>query len=401
MSDDQESVTRGRDLGVICHRMTVKRASRAVATVDALGPMLGAGVLLALAPAAALTGTWLPFAVVLAVVVALLGSAAPAGTRTRELLPIGVAARVFAAGAVARCAGEYVLSSRPWATSLAVLVFAAGLASGVSGAALRTPRRFVTVVVLAVLAVTVLACFAIGAPENPAVPEGVAGADDATMIPAAAALLVFAFGGGARTRGTRTRAMLATTVVLLLVMFALLRQLGAGRLAASPVPLVDGLVAADAAALVPLLLAAVVLAALGVSYGALRGLSGVVVGRGRFRGAYTWCGAGAAFGAAVVLPAVTSLAVAAGCLLLGWLCAQLRVLAAGAGSGCRYSGALTVAAAAGAVLDVVLFVMLPLAALAIALGVSVLAVSAAAWRRSTMSAAAGSLDARERLQDHE
>jgi hypothetical protein len=45
--------------------------------------MLGAGVLLAPTPAAALTGSWLPLAVVLAAVVALLGAAAPAGSRTR------------------------------------------------------------------------------------------------------------------------------------------------------------------------------------------------------------------------------------------------------------------------------------------------------------------------------
>lgn len=366
-----------------------------MATVDALGPMLGAGVLLAPAPAAALTGGWLPLAVVLAAVVALLGAAAPAGARTREALPIGVPARIFAAGAVARCAGEYVLPARPWATAVAVLGLVAVLGALVSRGALRTSRRFVGVLALCVLAITVLACFAIAGPQNPPVPAGLTGSDDPAAIPAAAALLVFAFGGGPRARGTRLRSFVTMTVIALLVVFALLRQLGPGRLAVSPVPLADALSAADAAALVPLLLAAVVLAALGVSYGAVTDAVRIGAGRSRRRAGYVWLGAAAAFGAAVVLPPETSIAVAAGCLLLGWLSSHLRVLARGA----RARGAVGVprlaAAAVGALLAALLFAALPPAALAIALGVSVLAVSFAAWWRSSVSGPAGSLGARE------
>lgn len=373
-------------------------------TVDALGPVLGAGVLLVPAPAAALTGGWLPLAVVLAWLVATLGTAVggDAGTRPggsgvlpvtvpvrvlRVVRPVGVPARVFAAAAVARCAGEYVLPARFWYPTVAVLVFAGALAVAVSRTALRTPHRLATTAVLVVLAITVIACFAIGAPGNAAVPPGLSGADDAAMIPAAAALLVFAFGGGSRGRRGRMPALAVAGVVCLIVVFAVLRQLGAGRLAASPSPVGDALAAADGAALVPLLLAGVVLAALSVAYGAVTETTLLVGRRGINRTAGTWCVVTAAVVVALLLPVVTAVAVAVGCLLLEWLCRHVSVLASavararGAAASGRALVTAVVGAVSGVVLSVLLLVSLPLAAVAIAIGVAVLAVSLGAWWR--------------------
>ncbi|HEY1570526.1 MAG TPA: amino acid permease [Pseudonocardiaceae bacterium] len=265
--------------------------------VGGLGAMLGAGLFAGVAPATGLVGRWLPVALVIAAVPAVMSCCStgdqagvfpgPGGgyRYTREQLGrwpgriaggLYLAGRAAAAAALAGCFGAYLDPNHPVLPALVLL--AAVLAADTLG--LRpTPAvvRTLTVVVLVVLALVVVACFAIPPPPPTGVvpPAGTPGLDDATGLLPAAGVLFFAFlgfeqvtTGSATLRRPRVVIPVLVAVALgtyLLVAFAVLRQLGPTRLAVSAVPLRDALDAASAAPLDPVVtVAAMVATALGL-----------------------------------------------------------------------------------------------------------------------------------------
>jgi APA family basic amino acid/polyamine antiporter len=248
-----------------------------------LGAMLGAGLFAGLAPATALVGGWLPLALVIAAVPAILsccstGDQAAAfpgpggGYRyTREQLGrwpgrmaglLYLVSRGAAAAALAGCFGDYVDPAHPALPALVVLVVVV-VADAVKFRLSTALSRALTVVVLVVLALVVAACFAIPPPPpiGIALPPGTPGLNQPGELLPAAGVLFFAFLGFEHVTTTglapsRRRIVIPVLVLLalgtyLVVSFAVLRQLGPTRLAVSVVPLRDALDAADAATLDP------------------------------------------------------------------------------------------------------------------------------------------------------
>lgn len=325
---------------------------------------VGAGLFTGLAPAAGLAGPWLPPALVgaagLGLLIVLSTSDRPLETArlpVRRLgFGLGVLGRLAAAVAVAGTFGSY-LTPRSAFGALALVAV-------VTVVAVVLPRppvlvvRVAAVVVLATMAVVAMACFAIE-PVAPAV--AVDGGGSVLGVVAAAGLLTVGFlgvgplprgaavvdvplpdetgpdrgspdspvggrpddsplefGVGAAARRAWRLGVLAVFAVVLVGSLAVgagvVRQLGAARLALSPVPVVDGLAAADASALEPLVVVGVAVATGFVLWGILRGL--VVLGGGLPAVRVTVAaGAVVAVGAVAVAPS-TSL-VAAAVLLLG------------------------------------------------------------------------------------
>lgn len=267
------------------------------AVVAGFGAMVGAGLFAGLAPASALAGRWLLVATVIAAVAAFCcccSTSDQAGTfpgsgsgyrYTREQLgrwPGRVAgglylvSRAAAGAALADCFGAYVHPARPLVPSVALLV----LVVAADAVGFRLPRaatRVLTIVVLVVLALVVAACFAIPPPPPTGVPlpSGAPGTDRPDELLPAAGLLFFAFlgfervtaPGGDQAVTSRRRLRLVIPVLLLVsvgtylaVGAAVLRQLGAARLAVSAAPLRDAMDAADASALGPLVSLAAMIA---------------------------------------------------------------------------------------------------------------------------------------------
>ncbi|HEX4226361.1 MAG TPA: amino acid permease [Pseudonocardiaceae bacterium] len=271
------------------------------AVVGGLGAMLGAGVLVGLAPAAGLAGRWMLVGLAIAALAAVctacsttdLARAYPGaggGYRyARELLGrwpgrlaggVGLLGRVAAMAAVAGCFGAYVTPQRPVLGAVAALV----LAIAAEIAAVRMPvllGRVLIAVVLVTLAVVVAACFAVPAPVQVSgpLPAGLPGADNPVELLPAAGLLFFGFLGDARAEtGSRPRTKLVVPVLILIALgtclavgTALLRELGPTRMALSPDPLRDALAAANASALDPILTAGVAAATIGVLFALVGG----------------------------------------------------------------------------------------------------------------------------------
>lgn len=323
------------------------RAGTSVRVPRPAAAMLATGALAVPAPAVAEAGWWAPVALALTAVVvgltvlsvvdvtARLGPGtgyahvrAKVGVVAGRLAGVlGAGGRVVAAAAVACAAGAYALPGRP-AVAAVVLVVVAG-ASGLLGA--RTPAA-PSIVVMITLAVFAAAGLAI-APEAQvaAAAPGVPGADDPTGLLAAAGMSVLGFVGVERVAAERGRARPALLLVavllgaLFLVVSTALRQLGGPRLALSPTPLGDALVAADGAFLVAPLTIGLVVAAF-VALRALMGgtaeilrdmaASGDLPARAGGRAPLLW--AVAAAGTALALPPGFAAALAA-TLLLGHL----------------------------------------------------------------------------------
>ena len=211
------------------------------AVLSGLAAMVGAGLLVGIAPAADLAGTWLLAGLVLAAPIAL-ACGLSTSDRATPLLVLG---RSAAAAGIAAAFGRYLVPEHPVPAAVAVLAVTTALtAAGVTPT--RTLVRAGTVVVLAVLVVFVAACFAISPPVN------APGSDNPGGLPAATALLVFGFLGADRKLHTPRHRLVTIGAALLLylaVAGAALRQLGSARLALSPVPLRDALIAADASGL--------------------------------------------------------------------------------------------------------------------------------------------------------
>ncbi|MFC0070895.1 amino acid permease [Umezawaea endophytica] len=274
------------------------------ALVLGLTSTTGAGVFLGLAPAASVAGRWLLPAVVVAALAALCSAfstadqsrALPAaeggyGYIRHQLGPwparLGASAyllgRAGVAAALAGMAAAYAFPENRTLVALLVLVCAGVLAAtGVrwSGAVLL----LVGLVVFAVLALVVVTCFGVAPPPAPAAPPVDEGF---TSFMAVAAIMFVAFSGferitaplrgdpvhSVRTLRVAIPLLIALTLgVTLAVAAAARHQLGSARLALSPAPLRDALLAADGGWLVPLDQFGAVVAALPVLVPVLGGL---------------------------------------------------------------------------------------------------------------------------------
>jgi basic amino acid/polyamine antiporter, APA family len=280
---------------------------------------VGAGLFLGLAPAASLAGRWLPLAVLLGVVV---GGLAVLSTSDRPLstVPVSVRRLGFALGTLGRSAAAVALAGTvaAYLTPLVALgVVAAAAALAVAGVP-AVVVRLAAVLVAAVLLLVVVACFAI-APVAPAVPVPDGGSVPGVLL-AAGLLTVCAFGTETGPRPARLVVLAVVAVLTLAVAVAALHQLGAARLAISPAPVRAALAAADASALDPALLAAVVVGCGFALLAVLRGLPVPGVPRVRLIVA---AGVATAAGA-LLIPATAALAAAAGLLLCD---AALRAIA--------------------------------------------------------------------------
>nr|CTQ96369.1 amino acid transporter [Kibdelosporangium sp. MJ126-NF4] len=251
-----------------------------------LSAMLGAGLLVALSPAAAEAGTWLLAGVVLAFLAALC-SAFSTSDQSRRFIGMGggylysrhqlgvlpgrmagstaLVGRIVAGAAIAGTFGAYVVPQYPVVAAIVVsLVAAVADAFGVR------PSRGVTIAVLVVtivgMAMFVAVAFAIAPPPPLPVPTDIPGTDDASGVLAAAGLMFFGFLGFEHVTSSTEQEysarqlrvaipvmMVGTLAVTLAVSGAALHQLGGPRLALSPAPLMDALAAADALSLQPLM----------------------------------------------------------------------------------------------------------------------------------------------------
>ncbi|MEU6623597.1 APC family permease [Streptomyces litmocidini] len=275
------------------------------AVVIGLGSMIGAGIFVALGPAAdaAGSGAGLLCALGLAAVVAYCNAMASArlaalhpasgGTYVYGRERLGsfwgyLAGWAFVAGKTASCAamaltvGAYAWPEQAHAVAVAaVAALTAVNYRGVQKSALLT--RVIVALVLAVLACVVAVSLGAGG-------EGLAAPGDAFTtdgVLQAAGLLFFAFAGYARiaTLGEEVRdpartipravplALGLALAVYALVAVSVLTVLGPSALAASPAPLADAARAADAGWLVPLVTVGAAVAALGSLLSLILGVS--------------------------------------------------------------------------------------------------------------------------------
>ncbi len=293
------------------HDPLPRRLGLPAAVVIGVGSMLGAGVFVALAPAAGRAGAWLPLALALASLVAAANASSMAVLAARwpqsggayvygreALGPVWgyLAGVAFVVGKLASCAAmALAVGASVWPGQqrvLAVGVVVVLTALGWWGVQRTTPAMAVIVlVVLVVLGAVVVAAVA----AEP-VPHGRAGGVVSVRdVLAAAGLMFFAFAGYARvaTLGEEVRdpartvpraVAIALGVVLLTyaaVTAAVLRVLDLGTLAASSVPVVDAARAAGASGLVPPVRAAAALAATGALLALLLGVSRTVLALAR------------------------------------------------------------------------------------------------------------------------
>ncbi|MBT2443356.1 amino acid permease [Streptomyces sp. ISL-36] len=287
--------------------MTQLRRSLGVfdAVVVGLGSMVGAGIFVALGPAARAAGSWLLPALGIAAIVAYCNAMASA--RLAALYPASggtyvygrerlgpfwgyLAGWAFVVGKTASCAamaltvGAYLWPGQAHAVAVAaVVVLTAVNYAGVQKSALLT--RVVVALVLAVLALAVVASFASGSGDLGRLALGTDVSADGVLQ--AAGLLFFAFAGYARiaTLGEEVRdpartipraiplALGIALAVYAAVALCVLTVLGPRALAVSPAPLADAARAADAGWLVPVITAGAAVAALGSLLSLILGVS--------------------------------------------------------------------------------------------------------------------------------
>ncbi|KQX59210.1 MULTISPECIES: amino acid permease [unclassified Streptomyces] len=275
------------------------------AVVIGLGAMVGAGIFVALGPAAGAAGSGggLLLALGIAAVVAYCNAMASArlaavhpssgGTYVYGRERLGpfwgyLAGWAFVVGKTASCAamaltvGAYVWPGQAHAVAVAAVVALTAVNyGGVQKSALLT--RVIVALVLAVLAALVVVCLGAGW-TSPLAPGG-----ELTYggVLQAAGLLFFAFAGYARiaTLGEEVRdpartipravpvALGIALAVYVLVAVSVLTVLGPGALADSPAPLTDAARAAGAAGLVPVVAVGAAVAALGSLLSLILGVS--------------------------------------------------------------------------------------------------------------------------------
>ena len=275
------------------------------AVVIGLGSMIGAGIFVALAPAAAAGGSGLLIGLGIAAVVAYCNATSSArlaakypqsgGTYVYGRERLGdfwgyTAGWSFIVGKTASCAamaltvGYYVWPS--WAHAVAVAAVVALTAlnyTGIQKSALLT--RAIVAVVLAVLAAVVVVILGFGDTD---VSRSAVGSDvSAAGVLQAAGLLFFAFAGYARiaTLGEEVRdpartipraipiALTIALVVYGVVAVAVLAELGSDTLASTTAPLADAVAAAGFPALEPVVRIGAAVAALGSLLALVLGVS--------------------------------------------------------------------------------------------------------------------------------
>ncbi|MGK7221421.1 APC family permease [Kocuria flava] len=303
--------------------------ARRLGTVDAaligVGSMVGAGVFVVFAPAAAAAGPWLPGALLLAALVAWCNATSTAQLAARYpasggtylyaghrlgAWPAFVAGWGFVTGKTASAAAmaltfglyaaELTGADDAGARLLAVAAIA-GLTAVNLGGVSRT-ARLTRLLVLPVLAVLLALAVLLLTGQPPAATPSGAGAATAWGVLPAAGLLFFAFAGYARvaTLGEEVRdpartipravlgALAATLLLYGLLALGLLRFLGAERLADSPAPLLAAVRAAGwpegaEAAGAAVVTAAAALATLGALLALVAGISRTALAMARQR----------------------------------------------------------------------------------------------------------------------
>lgn len=281
-----------------------RRLGTGDAVVIGLGSMIGAGIFVALAPAAAAAGSWLLISLALAGLVAYCNATSSARLAARypqsggtyvygreRLGPFWgyLAGWSFVVGKTASCAamaltvGLYVWPA--YAHAIAVAAVAALTAvnyRGVQKSALLT--RIIVAAVLAVLT-GVVAAVAISGVSDPA--RLALGDARPLGVLQAAGLLFFAFAGYARiaTLGEEVRdpartipraipiALTLTLVIYAAVAVTVLSVLGPDRLASATAPLADAVRAAGAAGFEPVVRVGAAIAALGSLLSLILGVS--------------------------------------------------------------------------------------------------------------------------------
>lgn len=292
---------------------------RKLGTVDAvtigLGSMIGAGIFVALAPAAASAGSWLLVGLAVAAVVAYCNATSSArlaalypqsgGTYVYGRERLGpfwghTAGWSFVVGKTASCAamaltvGHYAWPAHAHAVAVGTVVALTAVnVFGVQKSALLT--RVIVALVLAVLATVVVAILGSGQADI----ERLALTDGASIggVLQAAGLLFFAFAGYARiaTLGEEVRdpartipraipiALGLTLVVYAGVATAVLAVLGSAALGSASAPLAEAVAAAGHPGLVPLVRVGAVVAAVGSLLALILGVSRTTLAMARDR----------------------------------------------------------------------------------------------------------------------
>ncbi|WP_393097731.1 APC family permease [Streptomyces sp. LN325] len=292
---------------------------RTLGTTDAvvvgLGAMVGAGIFVALGPAARAAGSGLLLGLAVAAVVAYCNAMSSA--RLAALYPASggtyvygrerlgafwgyLAGWSFVVGKTASCAamaltvGAYVWPEQAHAVAVAAVVALTAVNyGGVQKSAWLT--RAIVAVVLSVLASVVVVCLGSGASDAGRLEVGVS--DGAGGVLQAAGLLFFAFAGYARiaTLGEEVRdpartipraiptALGITLVVYAAVAVAVLSVLGPDGLGQAPAPLADAVRAAGVPGLVPVVRVGAAVAALGSLLALILGVSRTTLAMARDR----------------------------------------------------------------------------------------------------------------------
>ena len=292
---------------------------RRLGTFDAvtigLGSMVGAGIFVALTPAAAAAGSGLLIGLSIAAVVAYCNATSSARLAARYPQSGGTyiygrerlgefwgytAGWSFVVGKTASCAamaltvGYYVWPE--WAHAVAVAAVVALTAlnyTGIKKSAVLT--RIIVAVVLAVLAAVVVVILGFGDVDGSRLALG----DDVSIggVLESAGLLFFAFAGYARiaTLGEEVRdpartipraipiALGIALVVYAVVAIAVLSELGSATLASATAPLAQAVVAAGMPGLEPVVRAGAAVAALGSLLALILGVSRTVLAMARDR----------------------------------------------------------------------------------------------------------------------
>jgi APA family basic amino acid/polyamine antiporter len=313
------------------------------ATAIGLGSMLGAGVFVVFAPAAALAGNLLVLSVVVAGVVAYCNAVASAALAARYPTSGGtyvygrnqlgewpgfLAGWGFVTGKTASCAamaltfGSYVAGGYAVPVAVAAVVALTGVnLLGITRTALLT--RILLCVVLATLAFVAAAALA---GPHPAVRSAGTLSGSAGGVLSAAGLVFFAFAGYARiaTLGEEVRnperaiprailaALAAAFAIYLMLALVLPAHLGA-QLAATRTPLLDAVRESGLAAGAPLVQAGAAAACLGALLALITGVGRTTLAMARER---DLPGPLARVGGSHTVPFVAELAVAAVVILL-------------------------------------------------------------------------------------
>ena len=292
-----------------------RRLGTADAVTIGLGSMIGAGIFVALAPAAAAAGSGLLVGLAVAAVVAYCNATSSArlaaiypqsgGTYVYGRERLGAfwgytAGWSFVVGKTASCAamaltvGFYAWPGHAHAVAVAAVVALTAINYvGIQKSALLT--RVIVATVLAVLAAVVVTVLGFGDIDTSRLALG----DDAHIagVLQAAGLLFFAFAGYARiaTLGEEVRdpartipraipiALAITLAVYAIVAVAVLMQLGSAGLASSSAPLADAVRAAGRAGLEPVVRVGAAVAALGSLLSLILGVSRTTLAMARDR----------------------------------------------------------------------------------------------------------------------